>query len=308
MATVGLRRAPMTKTQRRQAIAGWIFVLPWVISLLVFTTYPVLWSAYLSFTDYSILQTPKWIGLGNYERMFTGDPSFWTSVKNSAFYALISVPLRLVAALALAMILNMGVRAIGVYRTIFYLPALAPPVAASIVFVLMLDPSDGVVNAVLQSFGLPRIGWFQDPDWAKPALILMSTWGIGVETLVFLAGLKEIPRDLTDAAEVDGAGPWSRFRNITVPLLSPVILFNLVIGVINSFQVFTQALVVGSTRGDPVESTLMYMIVIYRNAFSYFAMGYASALAMVLFLAIVVVTLLIFRSARFWVYYEGGDR
>jgi len=308
MATMSLRRKPMGTKKRREAIAGWLFVLPWVVSLLVFTTYPVIWSAYLSFTDYSVLQPPRWIGLDNYRMMWDGDPSFWTSVQNSAYYAFISVPLRLVAALALAMILNMGVRGIGLYRTIFYLPALAPPVAGSIVFILMADPNSGVFNVILQAFGLPKLGWFQDPDWAKPALILMSTWGIGVETLVFLAGLKEIPRDLVDAASVDGAGRWSRFRNITLPLLTPVILFNLVIGVINSFQVFTQALVVGSTQGNPVESTLMYMIVIYRQAFRYFAMGYASALAMVLFLAIVLVTLLIFRSARFWVYYEGGDR
>lgn len=307
MATMSLRRAQMSRTRKREAIAGWLFVLPWVISLLVFTTYPVVWSAYLSFTDYSVLQAPRWAGLDNFKTMFTGDPSYWTSVENSAYYALISVPLRLVAALLLAMILNMGVRGIGIYRTIFYLPALAPLAASTIVFILMLDPNNGLFNVILGGLGLPEPGWLKDPDWAKPALIIMSSWSIGVETLVFLAGLKEIPRDLLDAAAVDGAGAWSRFRNITIPMLSPVILFNLVIGVISSFQVFTQALVVGGTRGDPVESTLMYMVVIYRQAFRYFAMGYASALSMVLFVAIVVVTLVIFRSARFWVYYEGGD-
>lgn len=307
MATMSLRRAQMSRTRKREAIAGWLFVLPWVISLLVFTTYPVVWSAYLSFTDYSVLQAPRWIGLDNFKTMFTGDPSYWTSVENSAYYALISVPLRLVAALLLAMILNLGVRGIGIYRTIFYLPALAPLAASTIVFILLLDPNNGLINVILGGLGLPQPGWLKDPDWAKPALILMSSWSIGVETLVFLAGLKEIPRDLLDAAAVDGAGAWSRFRNITIPMISPVILFNLVIGVISSFQVFTQALVVGGTRGDPVESTLMYMVVIYRQAFRYFAMGYASALSMVLFVAIVVVTLAIFRSARFWVYYEGGD-
>ncbi|MEA2529524.1 MAG: multiple sugar transport system permease protein [Thermomicrobiales bacterium] len=306
MATIGGRRMGMTPLKWREARAGYLFVLPWILGLLIFTAYPVISAFYLSFTDYNVLEPPKWVGLDNYDRMFTLDPSFWTSVKNSAFYAAFSVPLRLLFALAIALLLNLGARGIGVYRTLYYLPTLVPPVVSTIVFILLFESRNGLVNIALGAAGLPTPGWLIDPDWSKPTIVIMSLWSVGIETLIFLAGLKEIPQDLLDAAAVDGAGRWSRFRNITIPLLSPVILFNLVIGVIYSFQVFTQALVVGGTIGEPVDSTLMYMVVIYLNAFRYFAMGYASALAVVLFLAVLAITLLIFRSARIWVYYEEG--
>ncbi len=298
-------RTRMGVIRRREARAGVLFVVPWLLSLLIFTSYPVLAAFYLSFTDYNIVQPPRWVGLQNYHTMFMADPAFWKSVGNSAYYALISVPLGLIISLGLALIMNMGVKGIGVYRTIFYLPALAPPVAGTIVFILMFDPDNGLINALLGLVGLPALGWLTDPAWSKPALIILSLWGVGAGALVFLAGLKEIPQTLLDAAAIDGAGPWQRFWHVTLPLLSPVILFNLVMGVIGSFQVFTQALVIGGTTGQPLESTLMLMVHIYRNAFRYFAMGYASALSVVLFLAILVVTLVIFRSARVWVYYEG---
>jgi multiple sugar transport system permease protein len=303
-----LKRAPMGAIQRREAIAGFLFVLPWIISLFVFTAYPVIAAFYLSFTEYNILEPPKWIGLENYVKMFTADTSFWQAVGNSAYYALISVPLGLLSSLALALILNLRARGIGVYRTIFYLPALAPPVASTIIFILLMNPQNGLINTVLGSLGLPKPGWLTDPLWSKPALILMSLWGVGAGALIFLAGLKEIPQSLLDAAAIDGAGAWQQFRYITIPLLTPVILFNLVMGVIGSFQVFTQALVIGGTTGKPLESTLMFMVIIYRNAFAYFSMGYASALAVVLFLAILVITLAIFRSSSAWVFYEGGNR
>jgi multiple sugar transport system permease protein len=237
--------------------------------------------------------------------MLTNDPSFWKSVKNTAYYTLASVPLSLIISLALAVILNMQAKGIGLYRTLYYLPALAPPVAATIVFILMFSPDGGLVNALLEQFGISAPGWFADPAWSKITLIIMSLWGIGPGTLIFLAGLKEIPQSLLDASAVDGAGSWQQFRYITLPLLSPVILFNLVMGVIASFQVFTQALVIGGTTGQPVESILMYMVYLYRNAFAYFKMGYASALAVVLFLGILLTTLAIFWSARNWVYYES---
>jgi multiple sugar transport system permease protein len=303
-----LKRAPMGAIQRREAIAGFLFVLPWIISLLVFTAYPVIAAFYLSFTEYNIVDSPKWIGLENYVKMFTADTSFWKAVGNSAYFALISVPLGLVSSLALALILNLRARGIGVYRTIFYLPALAPPVASTIIFILLMNPQNGLINTVLGSLGLPKPGWLTDPVWSKPALILMSLWGVGAGALIFLAGLKEIPQSLLDAAAIDGAGTWQQFRYITIPLLTPVILFNLVMGVIGSFQVFTQALVIGGTTGKPLESTLMFMVIIYRNAFAYFSMGYASALAVVLFLAILVITLAIFRSSSAWVYYDGSNR
>jgi len=312
MATITARRTVtrerMGPMRRREAIAGYLFVLPWILSLLIFTAYPVLAAFYLSFTEYSIVQPPRWIGLQNYQTMFTADPAFWKSVANSGYYALVSVPLGLVFSLGLALILNLRAKGIGLYRTLFYLPSLAPPVASTIIFILMFSPTNGLINAVLGKLGLPQPGWLTDPTWSKPAIILLSLWSVGAGALIFLAGLKEVPQSLLEAAAIDGAGVIQQFRHVTLPLLTPVILFNLVMGIIGSFQVFTQALVIGGTTGKPIESTLMYMVHIYRNAFAYFNMGYASALSVVLFLAILVVTLAIFRSANAWVYYEGTTR
>jgi multiple sugar transport system permease protein len=283
-------------------------VLPWLLSLLIFTTYPVLAAFYLSLTDYNVVQPPTWVGLQNYRTMLTADPAFWISVKNTAFYTLLAVPLGLAGSLALALLLNLRVRGLAVYRTLVYLPALTPPVVSTIIFIGMFDPEGGPINAILQQVGLPALGWLNDPTWAKPALIMMSLWGLGAGALIFLAGLQEIPQALLEAAAIDGAGPWLRFRHITLPLLTPVILFNLVVGVIGAFHVFTPALVSGGTTGKPLESTLMLMVHIYRNAFRYFAMGYASALAVVLFLAVLMVTWAIFRSAQVWLYEVGDDR
>ncbi|HMN29343.1 MAG TPA: sugar ABC transporter permease [Caldilineaceae bacterium] len=297
----------MSAQRRREARAGYFFIFPWILSLLVFTAYPVIASFYLSFTDYTILEPPKWVGLTNFRTMSSIDPSFSTAVYNSAYYALISVPLGLVVSLGLAMILNMRATGIGVYRTLFYLPALAPPVAGAIIFVVMFNSQGGLVNQLLGAVGLPTPAWFSDPTWAKPGLIILSLWGVGVGTLTFLAGLKDIPQSLLEAANIDGANALQRFRHITLPLLTPVTLFNLVMGVINSFQVFTQAIVIGGTTGKPLESTLMYMVLIYRNAFRYFKMGYASALSVLLFLAVLIITLTIFRSARLWVFQENDE-
>ncbi len=305
---IKLRHRSYSPLRRREAYAGLLFVLPWIASLLVFTSYPIIAAFYFSFTRYNIIEPPKWVGLENYRTMFSNDPYFWISVKNSLYYALVSVPLSLVIALLLALLLNANTRFIGMYRTLFYLPALVPPVAGTIVFILMFSPEGGLLNSLLRMVGLPEVGWLTDPRWSKPALIILSLWGVGTSALIFLAGLKEVPRVLLEAAEIDGAGAWQKFRHVTVPLLSPVILFNLVMGVIYSFQVFTPAFVIGGTTGEPLDSTLMFMVLIYRNAFRYFSMGYASALAVILFLAVLFVTLVIFRSARVWVYYEGGER
>jgi multiple sugar transport system permease protein len=302
------QRADRGALRRREARTGLLFVLPWLLSLLIFTTCPVLAAFYLSFTEYNVVQPPRWVGLQNYRTMLTADPAFWISVKNTAAYTLLAVPLGLVGSLALALLLNLRVRGLGVYRTLVYLPALAPPVASTIIFIGMFDSEGGLINAVLRQVGLPALGWLNDPTWSKPALVLMSLWGLGAGALIFLAGLQEIPQALLEAAAMDGAGPWLRFRHITLPLLTPVILFNLVIGVIGSFHVFTPALVSGGTTGKPLESTLMLMVHIYRHAFRYFAMGYASALAVVLFLAVLMATWAIFRSARAWLYEVGDDR
>lgn len=308
MTILSNRPQRMSALRRREAVAGYLFVLPWILSLLIFTTYPILASFYFSFTDYTVVEAPKWIGLENYRTVADIDPSFWTAVYNSAYYAFISVPVGLIVSLGLALVLNMQATGIGLYRTLFYLPSLAPPVAGTIIFIVMFNSEGGLVNALLQAIGLPGPGWFTDPDWAKLGLIILSLWGVGVGTLTFLAGLKEIPQSLLEAAGIDGANSWQKFRHVTLPLLTPVTLFNLVMGVIGSFQVFTSAFVIGGTTGKPIESTLMYMVLIYRNAFRYFKMGYASALSVLMFVVILIVTLSIFRSARLWVFQESDEQ
>ncbi len=305
--TAGARPRKMSKMQRREARAGLLFVLPWLLGLLIFTAYPVLATVFLAFTDYSVLEAPRWTGLQNIQTMFGSDPSFGISVYNSAYYALISVPLGLAVALGLAIVLNQRTRGVGVYRTLFYLPSLVPPVAAMLVFLVMFEPQGGVINTLLRSVGLPAPAWFYDPAWSKPGLILISLWAVGAATLIFLAGLQDIPQSLLDAAAIDGASTLQRFRHITLPLLTPVILFNLVMGIIYSFQVFVQAIVIGGATGRPLESTLMFMVLIYRSAFRYFQMGYASALSLVLFIVVFGLTVFIFKTSRRWVFYSGGE-
>ena len=307
--------------QLRTDIVGYLFILPWVLSILIFTAYPTVASFVFSFAKYNVLQRPRFIGLTNYVYMFTRDTRLATAVYNSIYYTFLSVPLGLASSLALAVLLNARVRFVGLFRTIYYMPSLVPPVAGTLLWMLIMDPRQGLLNEVLHFFGLPRLGWFSDPQWSKPALLIMSFWGIGSGTLIFLASLKEVPHELIEAATMDGAGSWRRFWGVTIPMISPVILFNLVMAILGSFQVFTSAYVAGSgsggslagggpsgTAGGPLDSLLMYMVYLYAQAFRYFEMGYASAMAVVLFLVIMAATLLIFRSSGRWVYYEGGRR
>jgi multiple sugar transport system permease protein len=295
----------LSPMRRREAIAGLLFVAPWLISLVVFTAYPVLASLYYSFTNFAITQAPVWTGLDNYVRMFTNDEAMKTAVYNTLYYTALSVPVGLLSSFLIALVLNLNVRGIGLYRTLFYLPSLAPPVAGAIIFIIMFQPQGGLINAVLAFFGVKGPAWFNDPQWAKLGLIVLSLWGVGAGSLIFLAGLKDIPSELLEAASIDGATPWQRFWRITIPLLTPVILYNLVMGVIGSFQVLTAAFVIGGTTGQPQESLLMYMVHLYRTAFRYFDMGYASAMAVVLFLVILGATILIFRGTQRFVFYES---
>jgi multiple sugar transport system permease protein len=301
------KRQKMGPLARHEARVGLLFVAPWIVGLVVFLAYPVIYSFYLSFTEYSIIQPPRWVGLENYETMFTVDPFFWTAVKNSAWFAIVSVPLRLIIAFVLALMLAIDAKFMSTYRTLFYLPALVPPVAGTIVFMLMFDPRSGLINQFLGLFGVEPIAWLLDPQWSKPAIVIISMWTLGADSLIFLAGLKDVPVDVLDAASIDGAGPFRRMLSITLPLITPVILFNLVMGIIGSFQIFAQALIIGGTNGEPLDSTLMYMVLLYKNAFRYFAMGYASAMAVVLFVGVLLLTMLIFRTSRYWVYSEGGE-
>jgi multiple sugar transport system permease protein len=295
----------------REHLTGYLFVSPWIFSLLVFTAYPTIASFYFSLTDYNILKPPVFVGLKNFQEMFFKDPLFWISVKNTVYYALISVPLGVLLGLILAMLLNQKLSGIGIYRTIFYLPSLMPAVAATLLGLVILDPRLGLVNQVLGVFGVSPIGWFRSAVWAKPALILISLWlGTGSSMLIFLAALKDVPQSLMDAAMIDGAGPLQRFRNVTLPLISPTILFNLILGIIGSFQVFGTAFVAtgSANSAGPLNSLLMYMILLYRNAFRYFNMGYASAMALFMFLVLVTITALTIRSSSQWVYYETAGR
>ena len=295
----------------RQDLKGYLFISPWLIGILVFLAYPTVASFFFSMTNYTILNPPKWVGLENFQVMFTKDPLYWKSVWNTIYYVVISVPLGLIIGLLLALLLNQQIKGIGFYRTAFYLPGLMPAVAGVLLWMVLLDPRLGLVNEALHSLGLPRLGWIQSSAWSKAGLILMSTWaGTGGTMLIFLAALKEIPQSLIEAAMIDGANTWQRFWNVTIPLISPTIFFNLIMSIIGSFQVFGTALIASGSANTagPLNSLLMYMLHLYRNAFRYFNMGYASAMSLVMFIVLILITLLTIRSSRYWVYYEAAGR
>ena len=273
----------------------------------LFVAIPLILTFYIAQTKFQIIGAPKWVGMQNYEALWT-DPAFWTSARNTLVFAVISVPLKLIIALGLALLLNRATALSGFYRTVFYLPFLMPAVAGSVVFMLLLTPNAGPVNLVLEALGFNPPDWLLDPNAALWTLIMLSLWPLGVETLVFLGGLQNIPKEVSEAADLDSPRGWHKLVWITLPLITPMVLFNLVIGIIYSFQIFTQAIVIGGTTGAPAESTLMYMVVLYRAAFRYFNVGLAAAMATVLFVVVLILTLLIFRTARSWVHYEGGER
>jgi multiple sugar transport system permease protein len=294
------------KAQRGEARAGVLFALPWIIGMTIFVAIPLVVTFYIAQTKFQIVGAPKWVGLQNYEALWS-DPAFWKSAQNTLIFAAISVPIKLIIALGLALLLNRATSLSGFYRTVFYLPFLMPAVAGSVVFMLLLTPNAGPVNIALEAMGLNPPDWLLDPKAALWTLILLSLWPLGVETLVFLGGLQNIPKDVSEAADLDSPKRWHKLVWITLPLITPMVLFNLVIGIIYSFQVFTQAIVIGGTTGTPAEATLMYMVVLYRAAFRYFNMGLAAAMATVLFVVVLILTLLIFKTARSWVHYEGGE-
>jgi multiple sugar transport system permease protein len=294
------------KAQRGEARAGVLFALPWIIGMTLFVAIPLVVTFYIAQTKFQIIGAPKWVGMQNYEALWS-DPAFWKSAQNTLIFAAISVPVKLIIALGLALLLNRATALSGFYRTVFYLPFLMPAVAGSVVFMLLLTPNAGPVNIALEAIGLNPPDWLLDPKAALWTLILLSLWPLGVETLVFLGGLQNIPKDVSEAADLDSPKRWHKLVWITLPLITPMVLFNLVIGIIYSFQVFTQAIVIGGTTGTPAEATLMYMVVLYRAAFRYFNMGLAAAMATVLFVVVLILTLLIFKTARSWVHYEGGE-
>jgi multiple sugar transport system permease protein len=305
--------APRRRSGRiweREGLAGYVFLSPWLIGLMAITAIPMLLSLYLSFTNYDVL-TPwsevEWVGLANYQRMFTSDPSYWHAVQVTCSFALIAVPLKLAAALGVALLLNRAWRGVGLFRGLFYLPSLlGGSVALAIVWVNMFN-RDGAFNSLLSLFGIHGKPWVNDPDWALETLMVLAIWQFGAPMVIFLAGLKQIPTELYEAASVDGAGPVRQFFSVTLPMLSPVIFFNLVLETIHGFQGFTAAFVLSNGTGGPVDSTLMYTLNLYINGFTNLEMGYASAMAWVFLLAIGLITAVLFGTGRFWVHYSDGS-
>jgi len=296
----------MGSRERQNTIAGLIFTSPFIVGFLIFTLYPIAASLFYSFTSYRILTPPHWIGLGNYQRMLFKDELFWTSLYNSGFFTLLSVPSGLLASFVLALALNANIRGLSIYRTVFYLPSLVPTVAVAIIWLWLFHTRYGLLNIILQWLGLPRVGWLTSPGMAKPSLAIMGLWLIGPTIIIFLAALQDVPQHLYESAEIDGAYYLQKTIYITIPMVTPVILFNLIMGLIGSFQYFTQVYIM--TDGGPVHATLMYVMYLYKNGFEYVQMGYASALAWVLFLVILLCTVLVLRSSGRWVYYGGMAR
>ncbi len=296
----------MTRRERQNLAAGLLFILPWVAGLLCFTLYPLVMSVYYSFTSFNVLRPPMWVGLDNYRELFFNDPLFWKSLWNTLYFTLFSVPLCLGFSLSLAMLLNLKVPGQSVFRTVFFLPSIVPVVASSVLWLWVLNPQGGLVNSLLlQWFGVEGPGWLSDPAWAKPSLVFMSLWGVGGAMVVFLAGLADVPPTLYEVAELDGAGVWSKFRHVTLPMLTPTILFNLVMGLIGAFQYFTQVYVMTGGKGSPVDSTMFFALYMYRNSFYYLRMGYASAMAWMLFAVILAATVGVLISSKKWVFYHG---
>jgi len=309
--------APISRLRRREALDGLLFAAPWLLGFLIFTLGPMLASLGLSAAKWDgITPNIEWVGLGNYLELLTGDPIFRKAMQNTVFYALFSVPLATGVALGLAILLNQKVRGIALFRTVFYLPSIVSGVATSMLWLWLFNPSFGLINHVLRSINhvflmLHLPGWFQfpEPGWltnestAIWAFILMSLWGVGNGMLIYLAGLQNMPEQLYEAADLDGASIPVKFRHVTLPMLTPTIFYNLIMAIIGSFQVFTSSYIM--TQGGPNNATLFYVLYLYRKAFEQFKMGYASAMAWILFVVVLALTLIVIRSSAAWVYYEG---
>jgi multiple sugar transport system permease protein len=306
--------------RRRRLVAG--LMSPWIVGFTVFFGYPLIASAYFSLTHYDLLATPRWVGLANYKFMLSQDPQIWGAVKNTLWFMAIAVPLQVLFAFGVAGMVTRARAGVGFFRTVFYLPTLAPPVAATLGFTYILNPATGPVNGILSWFGIQGPLWFESAAWAKPSLVLLSLWGIGNTMIIFLAALLDVPRHLYESAALDGANGLRRLVYVTLPTVSPVLLFAVVVGMIDALQYFTQAYVAGSIVGggagqasDPANrlgypegSTMFFGLLLYQQGFRFFNMGYASAMAMVLLVVAFGVTLIIIRNSRRFVYYAGAGR
>ncbi|HOX38894.1 MAG TPA: sugar ABC transporter permease [Candidatus Brocadiia bacterium] len=292
------------KPSQRSMIVGLAFCSPLIVGLAVFTVYPVAASFYFSLCDYPIFDPPQFIGLANYREMFE-DPRIYIALYNTFIYAILGIPVGMVCGLGLAMLLNVKVKGMAVYRTVFFLPSVVPMIASCVLWLQVLNPQNGLLNRLLRSVGIPESqipGWFLDPDWSKIALIIMGLWGCGGGMVMYLAALQDVPVELYESAEIDGAGPLRRFRHITIPMISPILLFTLVMGMIGTLQYFAQAYVM--TGGGPLDSTLFYSLYLFNVAFSEYKLGYSSAMAWVMFIVILICTFIVMRVSNKVVYYR----
>jgi multiple sugar transport system permease protein len=291
--------------KRRAALTGYLFVLPALLGFLFWYLGPMVYNVWISFHEWDLLSTPEWTGFDNYRRMWNDD-LFWKSLRVTTYYVVVSVPLVQVTAFAIAMLLNLRVRGQAVFRTIYYLPTIAPVVASSFLWLWMFNSEFGLINDLLRSLGFKKVLWLQQTETALPVLMLLSVWGFGTAMVVYIAGLQGVPQELYEAAALDGARFWHRLKDVTIPMMSPVILFNTIFGIVFAFQAFAQPLLI--TDGGPQNSTLLFPLLLYRQAFIFFRMGYAAALAWVLFLLVLLITLVVFRTAGRRVYYEEEGR
>jgi multiple sugar transport system permease protein len=302
-----MKRATISTSSGQQRLdnaAGYLFISPWLFGFFALTVIPIIASIFLSFTNYDILSPPRWVGLQNFRKMFFEDPRYWKSVKATLYYALTAVPLRLIVALSVAMLLNTSRRGVALYRALFYVPSVVGDSVAVAVMWRQIFGGDGLVNAFLRLLGFPgKRLWLADPQFAIWTLIFLAAWQFGSAMLIFLAGLKQIPYELYESADIDGAGAVRKFFSITLPQLTPIIFFNLVMQTINGLIVFTPALII--TNGGPLDTTNFYALYLYKRGFENFQMGYASAMAWVLMLVTALLTLLIFKTSSRWVFYES---
>ena len=303
IAPAGARR--WSASRRREAIQGWLWASPWILGFFLFTFLPMVASLYLSFTDFDMVRDPRWIGAANYVRIATSDPKFVASMHVTFFYVAVAVPLKLAFALGIAMILNKGIRGLPLYRAMFYLPSLLGASVAIAVLWRQLFAGNGLVNQVLAPLGIHGPSWISNPDTSIYTLVALSVWQFGSPMIIFLAGLRQIPKDVYEAAAIDGAGRWRRFWNVTLPLLTPVVFFNAIVQTIDAFKAFTPAFIISSGTGGPIDATLFYTLYLYQEAFAFFRMGYAAALAWILVIIIAAFTAFSFLTSRYWVHY--GD-
>ena len=298
-------RRPKATLKRQEAITGYLYILPWLLGFLAFTAFPFLASFYLSFTDYTVVSQPRFAGFANYTEALSGDDLFWGSLRRTFTYAIIGVPTGIVGSLACALLLNQRLQGTTLFRALFFLPSLTPLVALALLWQWIFQPDFGILNFLLAKVGITGPGWLSSIEWALPSLIIMALWTTvgGGQMVIFLAGLQGVPPELYEAVEIDGGGIWYKFRHVTLPMISPTMFFNLILGVIGALRVFTVAYV--STEGGPAYATWFYILHLYTQAFKYFNMGYASALAWIFFIILIAFTYLQVRASRHWVFYAG---